>query len=1197
MIGATQPPELSRPELDRAVPECPYVGLVPFDESDAPYFFGRRRERDIVVANLTASRLTLLYAASGVGKSSVLRAGVLPRLHEIATESYADLAVPDAAVAYVSEWSSAPLDTIAAEVLGAVSRVPGAGPFEVPGPPRLSVPWLREVLQRSRVAAVYLVLDQFEEYFRYHPDDRGEDGLAGELGRILSTRDLQVNVVLSIREDELATLDRLKGRVPLLYSNYLRLEHLGRDAAREAIEGPLAHYNKVAPGSAMAVEPGLTEALLDQVRTGHLAMAPEGVAPNGAGDGREGIETPFLQLVLTTLWEAERASGSSVLRRSTLDELGGAQTIVQTHLHTVLAGLSPEQTEVAAAVFRHLVTPSGSKIALTAEDLADLSDVPVGFVQELVQSLSAGRQSILRPVPPPAGVPGPHRYEIFHDVLGDAVLDWRRHYVAQRVQEEASRELVAEREKARAEAQATRQRLRQTRLLAGLMVMLLIAGALGVYSYLSYREAKKQQLLSEAAAVLSDNPVQSLRKAVEADQTKSDEEAREAVLTAASVPRSRVVAGSPGEPRVAGLVVTPDLRHVVTYDAQGGIRVIGDDGQRTGEAPARLAATVVAAATSPSASHVALATDQGSVAVIDVGARRQVASFTTDGSRVSAVSWLDSSPDDLVLVVTSLGLAATYSADTGRQVTRFPGTVDEALPTADAQVVTAQVVTSDRDSRLRVWDARTANKTAESSPLSSQTRYLQRYGHEVVGVTGDGNIIRWDWRASPQPREYPFPFSNSIWQVVVNEDNRMVGIALDKTVMTYSPDGDSIQRFLPQHVDTVSAVALDPRGQWIATAGVDGRVRVWSAKIGTPTRATYDLIAHRGGVQRVSYLRDGKALISLGVDGTVRLWEIPQIQRFTLHDNWVRDLDMSADGQWLATASYDGKVRIVNPTGSSSVPVVTVEVDPRGKTRVEDVQFDSTDPHRIITLTRSGRQPEVWRWDIGRRVAPEFEAPPLDSSEWLVSLDISPDGKTVAAGDSGGNVYLWDARTGKRIGDPVIMGSGQSADGIAFDRSGHMLAATGPDGVRLTKLGTTEGTTLLELPNATKVAFDPRGEHIVGVAKGGVLRVWTRDGQLRHELVAHGSAVGSPSFSADGSLLAAGTGEGLIEVWDVRSGRRVMLARQHGDSVNDVLFLPGGRSRLVSASDDSTVAVFRCDACEDPDAVVRDAQRWVDDSP
>jgi hypothetical protein len=128
------------------VPECPYVGLVPFDEKDAAYFFGRERESDLIVANLTASRLTLLYAPSGVGKSSVLRAGVLPRLHHIDDDSYDDMGVPGAAVAYVSAWGDAPLERVAAAVSDAVSHVTGAGAVETgamekgASAPKLSVP-------------------------------------------------------------------------------------------------------------------------------------------------------------------------------------------------------------------------------------------------------------------------------------------------------------------------------------------------------------------------------------------------------------------------------------------------------------------------------------------------------------------------------------------------------------------------------------------------------------------------------------------------------------------------------------------------------------------------------------------------------------------------------------------------------------------------------------------------------------------------------------------------------------------------------------------------------------------------------------------------------------------------------------------------------------------------------------------------
>jgi Novel STAND NTPase 1 len=502
MTTETELPAPSQDAPDRAVRECPYVGLVPFDAEDTAYFFGRERESDLIVANLTASRLTLLYAPSGVGKSSVLRAGVLPALHHLDDDSYADLDVPGPAVAYVNTWGDAPLESIAAAVSAAVSHVTSADPVEDPGEtgtmekgaraPTLSVPWLREVLGQSRVSTVYLILDQFEEYFFYHPLDRGEEGLTTELGNILSARDLPVHVLLSIREDALASLDRFKGRVPHLFDNYLRLAHLSREAAYAAITGPLEHYNHLAPPHRrMSLEPGLIEILLNQVHTGHVQMTPEGTAPNGltshapALEDLGNIETPYLQLVLTRLWDSERATGSSSLRQSTLDELGGAQTIVQTHLDTVMAGLSAEQVDVAATVFHHLVTTSGTKIALTAEDLADWSELPVSAVQNLLEKLCSGPQRILRPVPPAIGVARPPRYEIFHDVMGAAVLDWRRRYVAQRQQNESSRHLIAEREKAQAAVQTAHRRLRRTQLVAiSLALMLLAVIVFDILSYL-----------------------------------------------------------------------------------------------------------------------------------------------------------------------------------------------------------------------------------------------------------------------------------------------------------------------------------------------------------------------------------------------------------------------------------------------------------------------------------------------------------------------------------------------------------------------------------------------------------------------------------------------------------------------------------------------------------------------------------------
>jgi WD40 repeat protein len=1230
---ATSPSPKSWDAPQQDLPECPYIGLVSFDEKNAAYFFGRERESDLIVANLTASRLTLLYAPSGVGKTSVLRAGVVRRFQQIDDDNYDDPGVSHAAVAYVSAWRDSPLERIAAAVLDAVSRALGAEPVQqVASDPKLSVDWLFEVLRESRVSSIYLILDQFEEYLLYYPTDRGEEGLTAELAKILSTRDLPVHVLLAIREDALASLDRFKGRVPRLFGNYLRLAHLSRDAARAAIEGPLDRYNRIAPpDQTMSIEPGLTATVLDQVRTGQVQMvtddpapdAPEGRAVGRSASDHGDIETPYLQLVLTRLWDQERATGSSSLRRSTLHNLGGAQTIVQTHLDNIMAGLSPAQVDVAAALFRYLITPSGTKIALATADLADLTGLAASTVQDLLDTLSSGSQRILRSVPPAVGVAGPPRYEIFHDVVGAAVIDWRRRYVVKRRQEEASRQreeesrqLIAEREEARATAQIARRQLRHTRFTVGLAVLLLLI--IGLFAAYTTADAQQQRNLAQAATTLSYNPVQSLRHAVDAYQVKAPwlrNKARSAVLTAAASPRGHLVAGPN---HMTGMAVTPDFRHVVAYDTNGSVRVIGDNGTIehdtmasglrgtvTPVASTNTNALVSAAAVSPDASRVALGTDQGTVAVIDTATGRHADIDAQAGSPLAigsvgdatpaVVRWIGSAANGLVLVVTRSGAAATYDPETGAKVASFPDVID-ALSLADEQ----HIVTSGKDRKLRVWDARNGTESAESSALNPAAYVLRRYAQSVVSLSVDAtpSIVVWNWQAESSPVRYPVEDLNGVRQVVVNEHAQIVLTSQDKKVRMYSLVDGAMPRSLPQEAGFVNNVALSPDGQWITTAGADGRVLVWSLRHGqSPTAPTYEFFGHQGEVTQVSYLDGGKVVMSLGADGTVRRWELPRVPRFEQHDSRVVHMDLSRDGSWLATTGQDGRAYVIDPHDLTKPPVATVAAGAPLRVAL----FDPTNPHHILTLEQSDRVPKLWSWSGAgepKRAPTKYQPPPqLPAFGYLVSLAISPDGKTVASGDTGGNIHLWDAMTGALRTDREFPGTGQPAESVAFDPTGQLLAMTHSDGVRLWRLSTTEPPMVLPHPRAISVTFDPSGEHLVSAERNGTLRVWTRDGKRDHELLAHGYLASSPSFSADGGLLAVGTADGLVEAWDVHSGAAVLLDRHHSGSVNSVVFLPGDRSGLISASDDTTVARFSCPACTDSDRVIREALEWAKSNP
>jgi CHASE2 domain-containing sensor protein len=416
----------------------PYRGLERFTESDddAALFFGRASELEVVAANLFASRLTVLYGRSGVGKSSFLRAGLFHRIGGMTASEPSDLGAPGTVVVLLDEWLADP----AAELWRLVVRAlpTSDGDFREELGDR-SLHDALDALSRELNVEFLIVLDQFEQYLAAHPRDSG-DRFGDELPRLVADRDLPLRLLLALRDDALAGLDRFKGRIPELFDNYLRLDGLGPTAAREAIEGPIERWNS---GAAVPVrlEDGLVDEVLRQLAVLHVAPASAAPPPDDAR-----IEPAHLQLVMARLWAAETAANSRLLRLTTLESLGGAATIVRTHVRGAMRSLPARDQRLAAQVLRYLITPSGAKVRHVASDLAEYVDRPEPEVRGLLERLSSGALRILRPAPPPPGSSAPAAYEVFHDVLTGALLDWRSRFERDRLEARArrlSRALVA----------------------------------------------------------------------------------------------------------------------------------------------------------------------------------------------------------------------------------------------------------------------------------------------------------------------------------------------------------------------------------------------------------------------------------------------------------------------------------------------------------------------------------------------------------------------------------------------------------------------------------------------------------------------------------------------------------------------------------------------------------------------------------
>lgn len=480
------------------IPVTPYKGLIPYSEEDAPFFFGRDPEREIITANLMASRLTLLYGASGVGKSSVLRAGVEHHLRKLARQNMAKRGKPEFAVIVFNRWRDNPRAYLELEVLKSVAAAFNGSPPEAKQMPDDFVEMLR--VNANRVGGrLLIILDQFEEYFLYHSQENGPGTFATDFPRAINDPGLRVDFLISIREDALAKLDRFEASIPNLFDNYLRIEHLDREAARDAIVKPVEEYNhRRAAARPVSIEPALIEAVLDQVKTGQVVIGEAGRGSVIREDDEAKIETPFLQLVMTRLWQEEMRNGSHVLRLETLKRLGGAEPIVKTHLDEAMNEMDAEDRDVAARIFRYLVTPSGTKIAYSAADLADYGGLRTAQLDSLLEKLSASDARILRPVAPPLDQPNVLRYEIFHDVLAPAILDWRTRYTEVQKQAETQRQLELEaQERAKAEERLAREQrlvLRQRWLLAAMGVLLVVMAGLTWLAFELRAEAKDAQV-------------------------------------------------------------------------------------------------------------------------------------------------------------------------------------------------------------------------------------------------------------------------------------------------------------------------------------------------------------------------------------------------------------------------------------------------------------------------------------------------------------------------------------------------------------------------------------------------------------------------------------------------------------------------------------------------------------------------------
>ena len=657
------------------------MGLVPFSAEQRRYFFGRDRDIDLLSANVQAFGLTILYGPSGVGKSSVVLAGVVPHLRAQADGD-------PALVVSVSTWHddpSAALDAAAAS---------GARHLRTMLPPVNPASPLDDRLRSwayTMGGAVYCIFDQFEDYFLYH-EDPGER-FGRELAACLAMPVPPAHFLISLREDALGKLDRFRPYVPNLYSNQYRLTHLTGAEARQAIIGPIDRHNAEHPADdALSIEPALVDAVLAEVRTGEVVVGATGEGRVAGGTVRDEIETAHLQLVMMRLWEAEAAEGSSQLRLDTLQRLGGSESIVRSHLDATMEQLEPAERDVAAGVFRQLVTPSGAKIAHSIDDLAEYAEVEEATLAPVLERLADGDTRVLRGVPPAPGRPDSPRYEIFHDALGPAILDWCTRRTSDQARLDAERRLAASR------ASLRRERRRRGRLAILLCISLALLVGMGFVLYRTILADRHRQnadrLAAQAMATVDVDPAAAAALALEAWDRHHTAAAEEALrLSSSSLLESSELddpdddLGDAHADKVTSVSVAPGSEWPVLTTSEDGTAKLWDEAGESITLDGHTSA-VGAGRFSPDGSTVVTWEVDGTVHTFDAMSGEPLNTFEDVGWPMWADEAVDMSADGQRLAYVSGDFTGVHVVDiaTGRE-TSWDLSEDGAAPD-DAQVRT-----------------------------------------------------------------------------------------------------------------------------------------------------------------------------------------------------------------------------------------------------------------------------------------------------------------------------------------------------------------------------------------------------------------------------------------------------------------------------------------------------------------------------
>lgn len=495
----------------------------------------------------------------------------------------------------------------------------------------------------------------------------------------------------------------------------------------------------------------------------------------------------------------------------------------------------------------------------------------------------------------------------------------------------------------------------------------------------------------------------------------------------------------------------------------------------------------------------------------------------------------------------------------------------------------------------------------------------------LLAGMGRGGVSVWEG-VTGEPVGTPCPSKDITRAALSSDGEQLLTCTKDRVARLWAiSSGEAIGPPL-QHQDRIIQVAISPGGNVAATADAAGAIQVWDADTGESLAAPFNLGAEVRGLQ---FTGDGQNLLCAGIyklklwrwksgdqldlpadsiayasesmissDGEVVVAARPLNEVHVLslangkvhreqvleHGNQVRQVAVSADGQWLAAGGDDQVVKVWRaPRGRSLGNLLSHPATSKEGDRIVSAQF-SPDGKRLFTLSWEGTV-RVWDAETGALLKDL-----LQNRFGGGTLVISPDGKLGFAGSDWATAadfvsgWLFQTDDGSQVGKSFSQKDGTvaaafSPDGkriITASRDGTAMIADTTTGVPLHKPLSHPGNP--EVSHITVVAFTPDGKVALTGGEDGSLRCWNVETATPvHDPLAHGGSVLSATFSHDAKLLVTTSRDKTARIWKLPGFEPASPPLLHGDAVNDAAFHPSGKI-LATACSDGTVRFWHVES-------------------